>query len=796
MYKYLLWLFLLCPLMAQANTIQLNDPDQVLMLERQLSYTATDIDVRTLNQLAGLSTVVWTNGSARNRVGFEDDRAYWYRASLETSVDAQWQALLEHAQLTRLNAFLVKDGKVADQWSWSMGEQSEYNSFKGRPRFMFNLEPGQDYQLYLRIEGNYSVYAPLIVGGTRAVSDWLINKLTFLYIFFGVMFGLLLYNGVLAIVVRQRSARHYCLYLLFVILYNLQINGFGREWVAMLDSHYMDRFFVFSATLGVVAFSLSFTRSFLELDKQTGAVQYAQWGISLLLVIAGASIILGLPSLFVTTMQIAAPLFFIFALIVGAKAIKNGNRYAIFYELGWSAMAIGTTIHQLLLMGYLPTSFIFQESMRIGASVEALMLSWALAMRLRAIEIGNREVEAQAKIKLQKANEQLSHALHIEEVNSKMKEDFIRLVGHELRTPLNALVSSVDLMCDERYQSISEFKEDSHIALARLSSQVENLVTASELARESVYHDNAQGVREWSSLDALIQRVEDYAHDRLKDSPSIEFTINRPDTVLQVFFDQQKVERCLVNLVDNAIKFSEIGKVIFDVHVTPGQITFTITDEGPGMSDEQRTRAFDISRDSNGEMMLRKHEGFGLGLYVTTGLVRLLSGELRYSNRHPRGLKVDLSMPAQTREGFEQPGKAVGAAELVKVLVVEDNRLNAKLMATLLKAMQMQVWIAENGERAVSLASEQSFDLILMDLQMPVLDGFSATRAIRQANHQNSKTVILAASANNSFADRDAAYRVGMNGFISKPIRPATLKRELERYIDFNSDVNDNVLNA
>lgn len=784
MYKQLCWLLWFLPFWAQASTIQLSNPDQVIMLERQLSYASTDESIRDVQQLSQMSSVVWTNGSAKNRVGFQDGKAYWYRGSITATTEAQWMALVEHAQLKRMDAFLIKNGQLQGNWSWSMADQNEFNSFKGRPRFGFDLTPGDHYQLYLRIEGNYSVYAPLILGGTRAVSDWLINKLTFLYVFFGVMLGLLLYNGVLALVVRQRSAKHYCFYLLFVILYNLQINGFGREWVGALGSDYMDRFFVFSATLGVVAFSLTFSRSFLELDKQGGLVQYAQWGIALLLVVAGVGIVAGLPMLFVNTMQIAAPLFFIFALAVGAKAIRNGNRYAIFYELGWTAMAIGTTIHQLLLMGYLPTSFWFQESMRIGASVEALMLSWALAMRLRAIELRNREVEEQAKIKLQKANEQLSHALHIEEVNSKMKEDFIRLVGHELRTPLNALISSVDLMCAQQYNSIDEFREDSHIALARLGCQVENLVTASELARESSYQDNYKGVREWADINSLLDKVQDYANDRLKDKQGVQFTIERPESPVQVFFDQQKVERCIVNVVDNAIKFSTVGCVVLSLNFTPGQITFTVTDQGPGMSDEQRERAFDIARDKNGEMMLRKHEGFGLGLYVTTGLIRLLSGEVRYSACHPHGLRVDMSLPAQTKESAASAPKAMAMANQLRVLVVEDNRLNAKLMATLLSAMQMQVTLAENGERAVSIAGEQTFDLILMDLQMPVLDGFSATRIIRQSGGQNSQTIILAASANSGFADRDAAMRVGMNGFISKPIRPASLKRELAKFVE------------
>ncbi|WP_119394583.1 hybrid sensor histidine kinase/response regulator [Salinibius halmophilus] len=788
MYKYFSWLLLLAASVAFASPIQLSDPDQVLMLERQLSYSATDQSVRNVDQLSQLNSVVWTNGSARNRVGFQDGKAYWYRASLSAATDAEWMALVEHAQLKRMDAFLVSDGKVMDTWSWAMAEQNEFNSFKGRPRFTFHLQPGEQYQLYLRIEGNYSVYAPLILGGTRAVSDWLINKLTFLYVFFGVMLGLLLYNGVLALVVRQRSAKHYCFYLLFVILYNLQINGFGREWIGLFDSDYMDRFFVFGATLGVVVFSLTFSRSFLELDKEGGMVQYSQLGIALLLMIAAVGMVLGIPSLFVNMMQIAAPVFFVFALVMGARAIKKGNRYAIFYELGWTAMAIGTTIHQLLLMGYLPTSFWFQESMRIGASVEALMLSWALAMRLRAIELRNREVEAQAKVKLQKANEQLSHALHIEEINSKMKEDFIRLVGHELRTPLNALVSSIDLMCEQRYQNVDEFREDSHIALARLNSQVENLVTASELARESAYQENAQGVREWADIDSLLDKVLDYANDRLKDKQGVELIIERPEQSLQVFFDQQKVERCIVNVVDNAIKFCDQGKVVVSMNVTPGQITFTVTDQGPGMSAEQRERAFDIARDKNGEMMLRKHEGFGLGLYVTTGLIRLLSGEIRYSACHPHGLRVDLALPAQTREDAKDSPRILPATSVLRVLVVEDNRLNAKLMATLLEAMQMDVTVAENGERAVNIASEQSFDLILMDLQMPVLDGFSATRIIRQSGGRNNQTTILAASANSSFADRDAAMRVGMNGFISKPIRPATLKRELARFVELAED--------
>lgn len=757
---------------------------ELLYLETNLASMSTAIEVDSYDKLRSLPNPMWRYDNSERRAGFSQD-AHWYRLSLSSPVlsssspQPNWQALIDHALLRRLDAFLVQDEKVVDSWQWQVKSSDQDYSFSGRPTFDFMLDPGERYELYIRVESNFSLFMPLSIGSPSAVAQFLLHKLTFLNIFYGVMAGLLIYSLVIAINVRSTATLYYSCYLAFILGYNLQINGFIRGWSSPIADSF-DRILVYLCSLGVFVAALFFCRAFLKIRHRHGFFYWLHQLLIVLMVLTALAALVGQNSLFILGMQLISPLFFVYALSAGAISIRRGNRYAILFQVGWLAMAMGTTIHQLLLSGYLPTNFFTQEAMRLGAMIEAFMLSWALALRFKSIEEGTKMLEDRYRFQLETANFQLTEALRIENKNNQLKDDFIRVVGHELRTPVNTLVQSFDLLTSPHQEYLADqFQRDSSVALSRLYHHVENLVVASELdSGRSFCSPN------WFELSEFIQTLRLPFQDTLTQDGSNRLWVEQPDVAMEIFADAAKLERILHNLVDNALKFCPDGHVRLIFDIRPAQVIVKVLDAGVGMSEGQKRRAHQFMAQHD-QSMLRKNEGMGIGLNICFGLTRLMAGQIHIESQMGKGTEVLVNLPIQSRQRMDhvRASHLAEQQEGLKILVVEDNILNAKLLLSIIRTLNVEVSLASNGQQAVDMVRNDHFDLILMDIQMPVMDGFTAAKQIRSLGTLENAVPIIAVSANNASCDQREASQSGMNDFIAKPISPVSLKKKICRYL-------------
>ena len=780
----LLLLLILASSPIRASVVLL-DQHQEIYVEPFFSTLTTPLEVQNFEQLMARSYLPWQSDRdprrAGRRAGFSQE-AQWYRLTLEAPQTQslqvlRWQAIVDHALLRRLDAYLVQDGEELQSWSWQVKERDQQFSFSGRPTFDFSLQPGERYDLYVRIESNFSLFMPMTIGSSTDVAKYLLNKLTFLNIFYGVMLGLLIYSLVIAINIRSKATFFYSFYLALILGYNLQINGFIRGWTAPIADSF-DRMLVYLCSLGVFVAALFFCRSFLNIQHRSGFFYWLYHLLVLLMLLTAAAAIAGENALFILGMQFISPLFFVYALTAGAISIRQGNRYAILFEVGWLAMAMGTTIHQLLLSGLLPTNFVTQEAMRLGAMVEAFMLSWALALRFKSIEQDSKRIEERYRGQLETANLQLTEALRIENKNNQLKDDFIRVVGHELRTPVNTLVQSFDLLVSphQDYQT-HDFERDSSMALSRLYHHVENLVLASELDSGRAFC-----AHHWFDLNEFLQAVQLPFKDVLG-SQQQRLDLQLPDKGVELFTDSSKLERIVHNLLDNALKFSGEHQVRLEMNLSPAQVNFVVLDTGPGMSELQIRRAHEFMSQSD-QSMLRKNEGLGIGLSVCFGLVKLMSGQIHIQSEPTRGTKVQVSLPIQSRERVMDFRPVYNEAEdSIKILVVEDNILNAKLLLSIIRTLKVEVALAANGQQALDMVAEEHYSLVLMDIQMPIMDGFTAAKKIRELGSMQATVPIIAVSANNASSDQRQAIQSGMNDFLSKPISPSILKQKLRRYL-------------
>jgi CheY-like chemotaxis protein len=248
-----------------------------------------------------------------------------------------------------------------------------------------------------------------------------------------------------------------------------------------------------------------------------------------------------------------------------------------------------------------------------------------------------------------------------------------------------------------------------------------------------------------------------------------------------VIADPLRLRQVLVNLLGNAIKFTHEGYV--EVRLRPAAegrgLSFAVHDTGIGIPREKQAQVFEAFSQADGSIS-RKYGGTGLGLTISSHLIRLLRGRLRLESEPGKGTIFEFDVPYEIGpDDIRQEGQSVAMESEVmplRILLAEDNVVNQKVAARLLESKGHSIRLAGNGNEAVSAAAEESFDLILMDVQMPERDGYEATAMIRAGVGCTPRSVpIIAMTAHAMAGDRERCLSAGMDGYVSKPIRTAEM---------------------
>ena len=255
--------------------------------------------------------------------------------------------------------------------------------------------------------------------------------------------------------------------------------------------------------------------------------------------------------------------------------------------------------------------------------------------------------------------------------------------------------------------------------------------------------------------------------------------------------DAVRLQRILSHLIDNAVKFCDSGVV--QLQVEPGSesgdgwICFTVSDQGPGVTNAQRERIFEPFVQGNSALS-RTHEGVGLGLAICRKLAESMGGSVSLSPANGVGasFKLQLLLP-ECRDcgrpvpvaGISQEKPVAGDSPKPCVLVAEDDPINFKLAKTFLRLLGMDCVRAKHGLEAVEAFTKQQFLVVLMDVQMPVMDGIQATREIRKMDPDH-RTPVIALTANVLPEDRERCHAAGMDGFVAKPFKKEDLRRAIE----------------
>ena len=364
------------------------------------------------------------------------------------------------------------------------------------------------------------------------------------------------------------------------------------------------------------------------------------------------------------------------------------------------------------------------------------------------------------------------------------KDKFLAQMSHEIRTPLNAIFGFITLF------GKTELTPDQKIYLGYVKSSLENL--------GGIIND----VLDFSKIEAgklvigkkefnLTGMLEDLVHvfEPKAKEKNLELKLSIGDEVPKVIVaDKLRLNQVFVNLIGNAIKFTKKGSISIVVEAKKltskyFRITFSVIDTGIGIPKDKTDKIFEEFRQASGDVTV-KYGGTGLGLSISKKLVEMHNGELMVKSETGKGsvfyftldlegkeISTDITM--QEKASFDEIKKELTGKKL-KILVAEDNKLNQILIKKILVALNMSVSLAENGKEAIEILEKEAIDLILMDIQMPVMDGYQATEHIRTHfdNEPDKKNIpIIALSAAVTEAEREKAKHLGMNFFIPKPFK-------------------------
>lgn len=405
-----------------------------------------------------------------------------------------------------------------------------------------------------------------------------------------------------------------------------------------------------------------------------------------------------------------------------------------------------------------------------------------------------REHQELLEVRIRQRTEALEEAMQRAMAASQAKSEFLANMSHELRTPMNGILGMIDIVLDSRMEKdqrehLETAQHCAHSLLTLLNDILDlSKIEAGRMVLEKIPYDLRR---------LLEDSLKSYASRASQKGISLRsaFTPALPERVVG---DPLRLRQILNNLLSNAVKFTEKGSVELQVDAERSPcgrrvtVRLDICDTGSGIPADKIQVIFDKFTQADGSIT-RRYGGTGLGLAITRKLVEMHGGSIAVLSDVGKGSRFSVELPFDlpaaaesaswaVRPPAREERPAVQSATGNSILVVEDNHVNQRVVSAVLRKNGFQVTVANNGQEALDLLAARTFELVLMDVQMPILDGIETTRRIR-ADQRWHQLPIVAMTAHAMNGDRERCLQAGMNGYVAKPVQPAHLISVINQHI-------------